>query len=203
MSRVLLHPAAILSALCSISSPALTETFQSPHPLSEWGVSGASAIAVSPEGNILVATGNGTIARFVPTGELVSEWEPRVGGKFHSAVGIAVDPSGLVYVTEYWGNRVRVFKEHGEYVRGWGDKGTGAGQFDGPSGIAIGKDGLVYVADRGNHRIQVFSSDGHYRSAWRGRSGGRLDDPVAVAVDGHRIYVGDGSEGSIKIFTME
>ena len=74
---------------------------------------------------------------------------------------------GSVYIADGYGNhRLVVFDSQGQYLRQWGEAGSGPGQFveDGgghPHCVVIGNDGLVYVCDRGNNRIQVFDKLGN------------------------------------------
>src|SRR5438445_3031019 len=79
-------------------------------------------------------------------------------GQFDRPVGIALDNSGNVYVTDL-NRHIQVFSSDGTFIRQWGSLGNGDGQFDNPGGIAIDSHGNVYVADRSNNRIQKFSSD--------------------------------------------
>jgi len=73
---------------------------------------------------------------------------------------IAVDPDGLIYVTDAFVPRVFVYDTDGNFVRVWGKRGDGPGMFARPKGIAIDGDGHVYVADAQLNRLQVFSSEG-------------------------------------------
>jgi DNA-binding beta-propeller fold protein YncE len=50
----------------------------------------------------------------------------------------------------------------GNWIKSWGELGSGPGQFLQPHSIATDSHGNVYVADRGNRRIQVFDDDGKY-----------------------------------------
>jgi DNA-binding beta-propeller fold protein YncE len=73
---------------------------------------------------------------------------------------IAVDPDGLIYVTDAFVPRVFVYDTDGNFVRVWGKRGDGPGMFARPKGIAIDSDGHVYVADAQLNRLQIFSSEG-------------------------------------------
>ena len=84
---------------------------------------------------------------------------------------IAIDPAnGDVYVADGYGNhRVVVVNSKGQFLRQWGEKGTGPGQFAAagaghPHCVVIGDDSLVYVCDRGNDRIEVFDKKGSLKS---------------------------------------
>lgn len=73
---------------------------------------------------------------------------------------IAIDPDGLIYVTDAIVPRVFVYDTDGKFVRVWGKRGDGPGMFGRPKGIAIDADGHVYVADAQLNRLQVFSPEG-------------------------------------------
>jgi DNA-binding beta-propeller fold protein YncE len=73
---------------------------------------------------------------------------------------IAIDPDGLIYVTDAIVPRVLVYDTDGNFVRSWGKRGDGPGMFGRPKGIAIDTDGHVYVADSQTNRLQVFSPEG-------------------------------------------
>lgn len=93
---------------------------------------------------------------------------------------IAVDPNpdpvtserGSIYIADGYGNhRVVVFNSKGEYLRQWGEPGTGLGQFGQtnagggghPHCVVLGNDGLAYVCDRTNSRIEVFDRVGNLK----------------------------------------
>lgn len=73
---------------------------------------------------------------------------------------IAIDPDGLLFVTDAIDPRVVVYDTEGNFVRAWGKRGDGPGMFGRPKGIAIDRDGHVYVADAQLNRVQVFSPEG-------------------------------------------
>ena len=71
-------------------------------------------------------------------------------------------PSGLhiidkyVYVSDYSGGRVVVYKTSGKYVTSFGQWGPSHGEFIYPYCITSCSDGFIYVCDRENSRIQIF-----------------------------------------------
>src|SRR3989304_2205896 len=75
-------------------------------------------------------------------------------GQFQYPQGVAVDPSGNVYVADFGNNRIQKFTGSGAFITKWGSLGSGDGQFDEPVGVGVVPSGNVYVADRSNHRIQ-------------------------------------------------
>jgi hypothetical protein len=89
------------------------------------------------------------------------------GPPFNRPTGLAVAPSGELYVSDGYGNaRVHRFSADGKLIQSWGEPGTGPGQFNVPHGIRVTSDGRVLVADRENDRIQTFSPDGVYLDQW-------------------------------------
>lgn len=112
---------------------------------------------------------------------------------FNRPTDVAQAPNGSVYVSDgYRNTRVIEFDSSGQFVREWGQPGSGPGQFNVPHGIAVDTGGRVFVADRGNARIQVFDSTGRFLAAWQGDSLGR-PWAVRIGADGF-IYVVDGGD---------
>jgi len=62
--------------------------------------------------------------------------------------GIAVDPAGNVYASDFSATKIWVFDRTGRSLPGIGRKGQGPGEFAAPTGIAIGPDGRLYVRDQ-------------------------------------------------------
>ncbi len=58
-------------------------------------------------------------------------------GQLWGAFGIAVGPSGNVYVADYVNDRIEVFDSSGVYVNQWGCKGTGTLQLHHALGVAL------------------------------------------------------------------
>ncbi len=125
-------------------------------------------------------------------------------GQMNNPSGIAVGPSGKVFVADTDNHRVQVFGSDGSFVRQWGELGVGRAQFNAPEGIAVDSAGHVYVADSGNHRIQKFRSDGAFITSWGGRGAGegQFNRPRDVSVDhAGGVYVVDGGNNRIQKFT--
>ena len=87
---------------------------------------------------------------------------PQVDGQFRQPTDVTWDPQGNIYISDgYVNSRVAKYDKNGDWVKSWGEFGTGPGQFNTPHSIASDAQGNVYVADRGNRRIQVFNPDGN------------------------------------------
>jgi hypothetical protein len=88
---------------------------------------------------------------------------PAIDGQFRQPTDVAWDSQGNIYITDgYINSRVAKFDKDGDWVKSWGDRGTGAGEFNTPHSIAIDAKDRIYVADRNNRRIQVFDPDGKH-----------------------------------------
>jgi len=212
-------------------------------PLSGWWpFKNPSGVAVGADGYLYVADrGNHRIQKFNSTGKFITQWgsqcktdlnwdgipEQSCEGQFNQPYGIAVGPSGHVYVADTYNDRVQKFDGDGKFIGQWGtycntdmnwdgqpDQSC-AGQFNKPQGIAIGPDGSLYVADTFNNRIQKFDGQGRFISQWGSYCrtdtdsdgqpdqpcDGRFNAPYAVAIAGDgSIYVADGSNQRIQKF---
>jgi len=86
---------------------------------------------------------------------------PPVDGLFRQPTDVAWDSAGNTYISDgYINSRVAKYDKNGDWVKSWGEKGSGPGQFSTPHTIAVDRDDNVYVGDRANRRIQVFDTDG-------------------------------------------
>jgi DNA-binding beta-propeller fold protein YncE len=86
---------------------------------------------------------------------------PAVDGLFRQPTDVTWDSEGNIYITDgYVNSRVAKFDKNGDWVKSWGDKGTGPGQFRIPHTIVADRNNNLYVGDRTNRRIQVFDTEG-------------------------------------------
>ena len=88
---------------------------------------------------------------------------PAVDGQFRQPTDVTWDNSGNIFISDgYVNSRVAKYNKNGDWVKQWGQAGSGPGEFRTPHSIAADAKGNIYVADRGNRRIQVFTADGTY-----------------------------------------
>jgi streptogramin lyase len=86
-----------------------------------------------------------------------------VDGLFRQPTDVAWDSAGNIYITDgYVNSRVAKYDKNGDWVKSWGEKGTGPGQFRIPHTVVIDRDDNIYVGDRTNRRVQVFNTDGKF-----------------------------------------
>jgi DNA-binding beta-propeller fold protein YncE len=157
-----------------------------------------TAIAVDPNGNVLVAdTNNGRVEKFSPSGTFVTSI-----GQFEAPNGIAIDRGGNIYVAEIGSkHRVQKLAPDGGFIAEW--KGPEPG-FYGPRRIAIGPDDSIYVVDSGRNRIVKFNPDGQVLASWgsEGSGDGQFKGISSVAVDpmNNKLYVADPLNSRIQVF---
>jgi sugar lactone lactonase YvrE len=213
-------PAGVVSTLAGTGAPGTLngtgKTAQFNYP---------SDVAIDTNGNLYVAdTHNHLTRQITPLGVVTTL--AGVGGtsgyvegtaataQFHSPYGVAVDPSGHVYVADQGNHCIRKITPAGvvttlgvlEGIIGYAD-GTSS-----PSGIATDPSGNVYVADTINNLIRKISPAGVVRTvAGLGGSpsfadgtgaAAQFNNPAGLAFDtsGH-LYVADQDNHRIRKIT--
>lgn len=142
------------------------------------------------------------------------------GAKFYNPLGVAVGPSGNIYVADFNNNAIRevtpsgvVTTVAGSSTGATGDSnGSGSSaSFNGPAGVAVDSTGNVYVADEFNNQIRVINSSGVVSTLAGSSTGahGYADgtgsaasfyEPIDVAVDSAgNVYVADYANNEIRL----
>jgi DNA-binding beta-propeller fold protein YncE len=122
-------------------------------------------IRFNPEGRVTMVFGRKQEASDEGTAPLKHPHPPlpAVDGQFRPVTDIAWDADGNSYISDgYINSRVAKIDKNGDWVKSWGEPGSGPSQFSTPHSIATDNQGNVYVADRGNGRIQVFDGNGTF-----------------------------------------
>src|SRR5215813_3614326 len=144
----------------------------------------AHSVRIDKDDNIwAIDKGSDMIVKFNPAGRIVwvfgrrkesadedtGPWEhvepplAHVDGLFRQPTDVAWDSQGNTYISDgYINSRVAKYDKNGNWVKSWGEKGTGPGQFRTPHTIATDRNNNIYVGDRANRRIQVFDTEGKF-----------------------------------------
>ena len=118
-------------------------------------------------------------------------------GKFDEPMGVGVDRTGNIYVSERLNHRVQKFAADGTYLGEWGVIGSGSGQFREPLDLAVDGD-RVYVMDTWNTRIQVFDLTGNFLSQIGPDP--VLGKPRGIFVRDGKVYVANSGRDDILVF---
>jgi hypothetical protein len=120
--------------------------------------------------------------------------------RFNRPTDVTWDPAGNIYVADGYNNsRVAKFDKNGNWIKAWGERGTGPGQFNIPHTISSDAQGNIYVGDRTNRRIQVFDSDGKFLRQFT-----NVEQPWAICITpgpNQVLYSADANSG--KIFKLD
>ncbi|MBL8761546.1 MAG: hypothetical protein JNL50_09615 [Phycisphaerae bacterium] len=104
-------------------------------------------------------------------------------GQFRLPVGVAVDKSGNVYVSDMMRCVVQKFDPDGKLLGAFGRQGDHAGAFARPKHLTVDSDGIIYVVDAAFQNVQMFNDKFELLMHF-GASGsfpGSMSLPVGVA----------------------
>jgi uncharacterized protein (TIGR03663 family) len=122
-------------------------------------------LAIDSQGNLYVAdTWNQRIQVLVPNAGETSytpsfQWD--IAGwtsqSLENKPYLAVDHEGHLFASDPDASRIIEFSTSGEFIRTWGEYGSGTAQFGSTSGIAVDSQGRVWVSDTANNRLMRFT----------------------------------------------
>jgi DNA-binding beta-propeller fold protein YncE len=140
-------------------------------------------------------------------GHVLETWGEPGGavGQLFNPHGVAVGPTGTVYVTDLGNARIQTFTPTGALGIQWGGF-LDETAFRHPHGVAIDASGALYVADTDHHRVVKLSPTLEPITAWGGfgREEGQFQFPrgVALGADG-TVYVADWGNYRVQRFTPD
>jgi sugar lactone lactonase YvrE len=184
------------------------------------------AVALTPDGAVLVADSNNNTIRKITPEAVVSTLAGLAGGsadgvghnaRFFAPWGLAVDQGGNVFVADTENHTIRKIIPDRVVstlaglatVPGAADGQGATARFSSPRGVAVDAQGFVYVADTQNHAIRRISLDGRVSTfaglagsrgyADGGGSAARFSGPQGIAVDSAgNLYVSDSANYTIR-----
>ncbi|SPF47596.1 putative NHL repeat containing protein [Candidatus Sulfopaludibacter sp. SbA4] len=183
-------------------------------------------IAVGADGSLYIAdSANQAIRRVAPDGSITTvagtgawgfsgDGGPAVKERLALPMGVAVDPTGSLYIADSQNERIRKVAVDGTILT-WAGNGAGlylgdgglaaAAQFKEPGGIAVDAGGSVYVADSMDCRIRKITKDGiivtvagtgvcGHSPDGNAATAAQLFFPSGVAVDSSgNLYIAEGN----------
>ncbi|HEV7918047.1 MAG TPA: 6-bladed beta-propeller, partial [Solirubrobacterales bacterium] len=143
-----------------------------------------NGIDVDSSGNVYVSdTQLNRVQKFNATGAFVRAWGKNVdssggsgfescttaancragsaggaNGELSAPMGIAIDGSGNLLVTDNGNSRVQRYSSTGSHQVKFGTNGTGSGEFEGPTHVDVDSSGKIYVGDSTRNDIQRFDT---------------------------------------------
>jgi hypothetical protein len=70
-----------------------------------------------------------------------------------------VGPTGTIAVTDAKDYNIKLFDEHGRFIRVLGQRGDSPGEFRAPATAAFRNDTLILAVDLFQRRLSIFSSE--------------------------------------------
>ena len=125
--------------------------------------------------------------------------------RFRSPIGLAVDSSGRIYVTDSELGKIFVFKKKGGFAHFLGDA-KGEGIFKRPTGLGIDpSSGLIYLTDTLRHMVHVLDAEGRIVREWgeRGDEPGQFNFPTDVALEDGHVFVLDAMNFRVQVFATD
>ncbi|MFZ0334529.1 MAG: NHL repeat-containing protein [Candidatus Acidiferrales bacterium] len=194
-------------------NPTQIEKFDSlGHPLLAFAASGSQNdwdIGVDPGGAIFVVDRHrAQVQIFSPEGESFRTLFFRYRRDFHDPAGLAIDPIGNFYLSDYAAGRIVRMSPRGRTLEGWNrPAGLGAGRWM-PYPIRLAQDGNLYVADAAAQRIERLTSVGRYLSSWDFPFSGialsaNAPKPNGLAVSVSFVAASDAQKRLLGIWTLD
>ncbi len=127
--------------------------------------------------------------------------------QFNYPTGIAIGPSGDIFVSDGGNNRIARYTPDGQLVMTFGGPGSTPGRFSAPDYLEFSPvNGDLYVTDKLNHRIQRFTEAGVFVQMWGsiGPGPGQFNSPWGIHVDSAGdVFVTSRDQERVQKFTSD
>ena len=151
-------------------------------------------VAIDNSGNAWVNNGgNGMVAAFAPNGAPFAG-SPFAGGSGNALDGLAIGPSGNIWVTNYQDNQIHEYN---------GVTGAPAGgspfsppQLNAPSGISFDALGNFYVGNSGNDNVLVFNESAQVQNTISSTKAANINNDQPLVVDNTNNYFWIGNQAA-------
>jgi tripartite motif-containing protein 71 len=172
--------------------------------LAGWRVpDGPGGIALDSHGNIYVpCRSSPKVLKFNSAGKVVAEWGNAHAGEdghFVHLSDIAVEPSGVLLVSDDWSHRIQRFTAEGRFISKWGGD-----IFPDVWGLATDTSGNLYVACGDANEVQKLDPQGRLICRWGSSGSGdgqfRFVSSIAIGPSGS-VYVTDFFNHRVQKFT--
>ncbi|MFJ3433031.1 RICIN domain-containing protein [Streptomyces cyaneofuscatus] len=207
------------------NGPAVSAQLNCPR---EVAVDAAGSVYVTDAANhrVRVITTDGKINTVAGTGSagFSGDGGPADKAQLNYPLGVAVDSTGALYISDHGNNRVRKISADGKIstvagtgVAGFkGDDGPAASaQLNRPYALAVNGEDILYITDGNNHRVRKVATDGTISTvAGKGTAGfsgdggqatsAQLNLPLGVVVDSAGIlYISDYNNHRVRKVTPD
>ena len=163
-------------------------------------------VATSVLGDVYVVEQAGNrVQKFTGAGAFVGKWGSTgsAPGQFDTPRDIVLDSADNVYVTDRLNSRVQKFNSSGLFLLSWGSVGPDKGQFQAAAGIGVDSFQNVFVTDFTGNVVNMFRPIGTFVTRWGNGFGDvALSQPSDVAVRGNLVYVADGANDRVQVYTI-
>ncbi|MFD7745066.1 RICIN domain-containing protein [Streptomyces sp. NPDC059698] len=207
------------------NGPAVSAQLNCPR---EVAVDAAGSVYITDAANhrVRVITPDGKISTIAGTGAagFSGDGGPADKAQLNYPLGVAVDSTGTLYISDHANNRVRRIGADGKIstVAGTGAAGfkgddgpAASAQLNRPYAVAVDSAGILYITDGNNHRVRKVAADGTISTvAGKGAAGfsgdggpatsAQLNLPLGVVVDSTGVlYISDYHNHRVRKVTPD
>lgn len=160
------------------------------------------AVAVNKDGKIYVSNNSLHTVEIVSASGKPEDYFGGQGsakGKMFYPYGLGILPNGNILVAETGNYQIQEFSPDGKFAGSYLTKSNAVGIVK-PGSICVDSKGIVYIGDISGNQVIVLD---HNRSVIRRIKAIQFPHGIAVDEKGHRLYISDAGQASIKVYDLE